>query len=247
MQSNHHTVCEGSSFITDSGRLMDAGAHGSTLRSNSCCMELTAWEFRQVISYVSIKVRMCYHFVSPFTLSFKVRDNMSCGSGPRSRGWVALVSWVLNLYACLFGCCMSLVSASWNLYDLVRKALKTFLSCCGLNGIMFASHVSIGMCKFRMARWILMASFAPLHSVLHGWAPTGQVLVSLLWVFRPVFYFRALRFLSTSRDKSAALCISNICLLHAILRVLRRTSSPSESPMPVNQTLLRYHSCKWAH
>lgn len=65
---------------------MDAGAHGSTLRSNSCCMELTAWEFRQVISYVSVKVSTCCHFVSPFMLSFKVRDNMSCGSGPGSRG-----------------------------------------------------------------------------------------------------------------------------------------------------------------
>lgn len=207
------------------------------------------WEFRQVISYVSVKVRTCYHVVSPFMLSFKVRDNMSYGTGSGSRG-VSCTGFLGLGYACLFGCCMPLVSASWNLYDLVRKALKTFLSCCGLNGIMFASHVSIGMCKFRTARWTPQPAPPSLHSVLDGWAPTGQVLVSLLWVFRAVFCFRALGhstnpgFFSSSCGKSATAHISNICVLHALLRVLRRMASSSESPMAVNQTLLGYCLCK---
>lgn len=126
---------------------------------------------------------------------FHLKLEITCNVGlvPEAEGWAALVSCVLNLYSCLFGCCMPLVSASWNLYDFVRKALKASLSHCELNRRMFASHVSTGMSKFRMARWIPTTSpTPPLHSVLDGWALTDQVLVSLLWVFTAVFYFRDL-------------------------------------------------------
>lgn len=186
---------------------------------------------------------------------FHLKLEITCYVGlvPEAEGWAALVSCVLNLYSCWFGCCMPLVSASWNLYDFVRKALKASLSHCGLNGRMFASHVSTGMSKFRMARWIPMASPTPTSFRSRWLSLAGQVFVSLLWVFTAVFYFRALGhwtnpgFLSTSCDKYAVICISNICLWHATLRTLRRTLSSSDSPMPVNQIFLDTVYARWSH
>lgn len=105
---------------------------------------------------------------------FHLKLEITCNVGlvPEAEGWATLVSCVFNLYSCLFGCCMPLVSASWNLYDFVRKALKASLSHCELNRRMFASHVSTGMSKFRMARWIPTTSPTPPPSFRSRWLST---------------------------------------------------------------------------
>lgn len=157
---------------SDSNRLMDARAHGSTLRSVSLCVQLRAYilihENLGRWYHMLVEKSECVIILCLF-LFFYLKLVITCTDwAQHQRGGLHWFLCALNLYACLFGCCMLLVSASWNLCDLVRKALKTFLSHFWIKWNNVCMSCFYRCVQNRMARWISMASPSPVHLVLDG-------------------------------------------------------------------------------